>query len=178
MQWYQLISLFKPKTFGTKQFVVSPNSETHEILFVCQGLLRFFYIDDDGAEANKAFIAENEFVCPVALAVLKTPIFYGIQAIEKTVLLSADYNEFILLCEREPIFERIGRKINESVLVQKELRARSFLQKDATQRYLEFINLSPHLAGRIPQYHVASYLGVTEVSLSRIRRSLVRRTNF
>lgn len=176
-QWQLLTSIFQVKVLKNKEYVVLPDSETHEILFVCEGILRFYYIDDEGAEANKAFIVENEFACPVASAILKLPIFYGVQAIENTVLLSANYNDFIKLCDKHPIFERIGRKLNESLLVHKELRARSLLQKDAKGRYLEFIKFSPHLAQRVPQYHIASYLGVTEVSLSRIRNSLAQKAN-
>ena len=176
-QWQILTSIFQAKSLKNKEFVALPGRETHEILFVCEGLLRFYYIDDDGAESNKAFISENEFACPVASAILNLPIFYGVQAIENTVLLSANYNDFIKLCDEQPIFERIGRKLNESLLVHKELRARSLLQKDAKGRYLEFVKFSPHLAQRVPQYHIASYLGVTEVSLSRIRNSLVHQAN-
>jgi CRP-like cAMP-binding protein len=170
-QWRLLTSIFRVRQLKNKEFVDLPNSEAHEILFVCQGLLRFYYINDEGAESNKAFIAENEFACPVASAILKLPIFYGIQAIEPTVLVSAKYKDFIELCDEHPIYERIGRKLNESLLIHKELRARSLLQNDATERYLEFVKKSPHLIERVPQYHIASYLGMTEVSLSRIKNS-------
>lgn len=170
-QWKLLTSIFRVRQLKYKEFVDLPDSEAHEILFVCKGLLRFYYINEEGAEANKAFIAENEFACPVASAILKLPIFYGIQAIEPTVLLSAKYKDFIELCDENPIYERIGRKLNESLLIHKELRARSLLQNDATERYLEFVKKSPHLIERVPQYHIASYLGMTEVSLSRIKNS-------
>ena len=173
-QWSLLASIFQVKTLKNKEYAALPDSEIHEILFVGEGLLRFYYIDEEGAESNKAFIAENDFACPVASAILRLPIFYGVQAIENTVLLSADYNQFIKLCDEHPIFERFGRKLNESLLVHKELRARSLLQKDAKDRYLEFIKFSPHLVQRVPQYHIASYLGVSEVSLSRIRNALAR----
>ncbi len=176
-QWSLLASIFQVKTLKNKEYAALPDSEIHEILFVGSGLLRFYYIDEEGAESNKAFIAENDFACPVASAILRLPIFYGVQAIENTVLLSADYNRFIKLCDEHPIFERFGRKLNESLLVHKELRARSLLQKDAKDRYLEFIKFSPRLVQRVSQYHIASYLGVSEVSLSRIRNSLARQAN-
>ena len=70
------------------------------------------------------------------------------------------------------MFERLGRKLIESLLVRKELRTRSLLQQSAKERYLSFLETYPHLVARIPQYQLASYLGITEVSLSRLKNSM------
>lgn len=70
------------------------------------------------------------------------------------------------------MIERLGRKFVEQVLISKMQRERSFLQNDAKMRYLDFLNHFPDLAQRLSQYQLASYLGVSEVSLSRIRNQL------
>ena len=80
--------------------------------------------------------------------------------------------DFVNLYERDPVFERLGRKFAEWLLIRKELRARSLLQQQAKQRYIAFAQNYPEFVLRVPQYHIASYLGITEVSLSRIKRSL------
>lgn len=149
-----------------------PGANQHEIIFVNQGLLRFYYIDEDGEEANKAFIGENEFAGPLASAVLGLPLYFGIQAVEQTQMLVAQYSDYINLFEQDLIFERLGRKLTETLLVRKELRTRSLLQQNAKERYRSFLETYPNLADRIPQYQLASYLGITEVSISRIKNSL------
>jgi hypothetical protein len=75
------------------------------------------------------------------------------------------------------MIERLGRRLIELVLISKMQRERSFLQGDATSRYLDFIKQHPELTQRIPQYHLASYLGITEVSLSRICGKVAREIN-
>lgn len=80
-------------------------------------------------------------------------------------------SDFVALFEQHPIFDRLGRKLAEWLLIRKELRARSLLQQQAKERYLDFEEQYPDLVKRVPQYHIASYLGITEVSLSRLKRT-------
>src|SRR5262249_51493133 len=96
-------------------------------------------------------------------------------ALEATTLLIAQYADFTDLFDQHPVFDRLGRILVEQQLIRKELRARSLLEQDATQRYLNFVRQESHLVQRVPQYHIASYLGITAVSLSRIRGSLAKK---
>ena len=150
-----------------------PGDETHELLFCCQGVLRFYYLSADGKETNKAFIAENEFAGPLASTMLGLPVYYGIQALEQTDYLVAPLSQFTALYSANPLFERIGRKLAELLLMRKELRMRSMLEQTATERYLDFKAKNPSLINRIPQYQLASYLGISEVSLSRLKNKPV-----
>lgn len=171
-QWQQLAVIFRPRQVEARQFIALPGADQHEILFVNEGLLRFYYVGEDGEETNKAFIGENEFAGPLASAALGLPLYFGIQALEPTQMLVAQYDDYVNLFEQDLVFERLGRKLTETLLVRKELRTRSLLQQNATERYLNFLETYPHLADRIPQYHLASYLGIAEVSLSRLKNSL------
>lgn len=171
-QWQQLAAIFRPRRVEARQFIVLPGADQHEIIFVNEGLLRFYYVGEDGEETNKAFIGENEFAGPLASAALGLPLYFGIEALEPTHMLVAQYNDYVNLFEQDLVFERLGRKLTETLLVRKELRTRSLLQQNATERYLGFLETYPHLAERIPQYHLASYLGIAEVSLSRLKNSL------
>lgn len=137
-------------------------------------MLRFYYVDSEGKESNKAFVTENTFAGSPVSFLLDLPTVYGIQALEATTLLAADYADFNALLDLHPIFDRLGRFFAERLLIRKELRARSLLEQNATERYLNFVKNEPHLLQRVTQYHVASYLGVTEVSLSRLRSSLAK----
>jgi len=170
-QWQQVAGIFKLRQVEARQLLVLPGTTQHEVMFVTQGLLRFYYINEEGEEANKAFIGENEFAGPLASAALNLPLYFGIQALEDTQMLAASYSDYVNLYEQDLIFERLGRKLTETLLIRKELRTRSLLMQNARERYLNFLKTYPHLADRIPQYQLASYLGITEVSLSRLKNS-------
>ena len=152
--------------------VALPGTSAHEVLFVTDGLLRFYYPDDDGRQSNKAFVAEGEFAGALAAAGLGVPILYGIEALEPTRYLAAPYTRWAALVESDPAFERLGRKLAEHLLMRKELKARSLLLQNAAERYRALVDAQPDLVQRVPQYHLASYLGVTDVHLSRVRREL------
>ncbi len=173
-QWDRLASIFEVRTVENQEHLLLPGDRVYELLFVCRGLLRFYYLADDGAESNKAFIAEDMFAGPLAASRLDLPVLYGVQALEPTTLLAARYADFAALFESHPVFDRLGRKLAEWLLIRKEVRQRSLLQQNATERYLDFIAHHPRLAQRVPQYHIASYLGITDVSLSRLRRALAQ----
>ncbi|MCB0196332.1 MAG: Crp/Fnr family transcriptional regulator [Anaerolineae bacterium] len=171
-QWSMLSEIFRVKSVGEQENILLPGDHVHELLFVCSGLLRFYYLSESGTESNKAFIAENTFAGPLAASVLGLPVIYGVQALESSILLVASYTDFVALFNEHPIFDRLGRKLAEWLLIHKELRARHLLQQQAKDRYLGFIEQFPELVDRVPQYHIASYLGITDVSLSRLKRSL------
>lgn len=171
-RWEELASIFRVERAPRGAYLLLPGDEDHDLMFVGRGLLRIYYIDEDGREANKAFPAEDGFAGPLATALLGVPSRYGIQALEDSVLLAARYADYFALLDRHPVFDRLGRRIVEWVLGQRELREQSLLQRDTRQRYHDFREQHPGLVERLPQYHIASYLGVTEVTLSRLKRSL------
>lgn len=169
-RWKRFQAIFRSRTYQKGDHIVSPLSNRYQLLFVERGLLRFFYVSAQGAESNKAFIAEGQFAAPLAAARLGEPILFGVQALEDSLVLEAPWRDFEELCEQDLHFERIARHLATSILIGKEIRQKSLLQDDAAKRYEEFVLRFPELYQRIPQYHIASYLGITEVSLSRLRK--------
>jgi len=173
-EWSMLERIFQVRTVEKGESLLRPGEAAKGILFVCSGLLRYYYRETDGREVNKAFLREDSFSSPLNACALASEIGCGVQALEPTVILIADSAAFNSLYEAHPIFDRLGRKLGEWWMARKELRTRSFQSQDARARYLDFIRLHGDLVQRLPQYHIASYLGITEVSLSRIRRGLAR----
>ncbi|MEL6615221.1 MAG: Crp/Fnr family transcriptional regulator [Bacteroidota bacterium] len=171
-QQVALVALFETRAVAAREPLALPGSDAHDILFVARGLLRFYYPSDDGRESNKAFVAEGEFAGALASANLGVPLLYGIEALEDTAVLVAPYRAFAALMDADPAFERLGRKLAELILSRKERRTRGFLLQSATERYLDLERQRPDLLQRVPQYHLASYLGVTDVHLSRLRREI------
>ncbi|GAB5520790.1 MAG: Crp/Fnr family transcriptional regulator [Rhodothermales bacterium] len=163
-------ALFTIRDVETDALVSLPGTMQHELLFVCKGLLRFYYPGTDGKETNKAFIPADTFAGAYAASALGTPVLYGVQAMEPTRVLVANFAAVRALYDTHPSLDRFGRRLAEWMLMRKEARSRSLLQFNATDRYRQFVDEHPDLVQRVPQYHIASYLGVTEVTLSRLRR--------
>ena len=171
-QWRTFAAIFEVKWLDAGEHLHYPGEEEHKLMFVSSGLLRFYYPTEDGKESNKAFLTEGTFGGALAAAGLGLPLVYGVEALEETSLLAADLSGLSALYDEHPVFDRFGRKLAEHLLMRKELRMRALLQQNAKERYLELRQAQPDLVRRVPQYHLASYLGVTEASLSRLKREL------
>jgi CRP-like cAMP-binding protein len=173
-QWEQLMSVFTELHLARGESHAVPGDKLYELAFVHTGLLRFYYVDEQGDEWNKAFICEGEFGGSLAAKGPGEAITYGVQALEDTVLLRCDLVAFRSLYDEGPAFEHLGRELAELQLRRKETLARNMIQYTAAQRYELLRTRSPWMLQRIPQYHIASHLGITEVSLSRIRHAAVK----
>lgn len=172
--WARFAGIFAPADFEQGAHLVLPGAPLHKLYFVTRGMLRFYYIDAEGREWNKSFAGEGSFAGAFSSYLLALPAPYAIEALERTQLLVAPWASVEALYDSDPSIERLGRRFAEWLAVRKELRERAFLELDATQRYQHFVADHPGLVERLPAYHVASYLGVTEVALSRIKRKLVQ----
>jgi len=167
-----LFNLFHIKKYNASDYVVKPETEKSIVFFIFSGLIRYYYLSEDGKEWNRGFIQEGTMCTTIPKEYLRKFSPYGIQAMEDSVLLIADFHEFELLYNQIPMVERLGRKVIESILISKMNREHSFLQQSAKMRYIDFLEQYPLISTRVPQYHIASYLGITEVSLSRIIKEM------
>lgn len=172
IQWEQLATVFTPLQAERGEQLVLPQEPHHRIYFVANGLLRIYYASADGKQHNKAFIPEGMFAGSLSSCILGRSLGYGIEALETSTLLVARYTAFAALYAKDQAFEHLGRRFAEWLLIRKELREQSFLQASALARYQAFVSDYPELERRVPQYHIASYLGIAEASLSRLRRRL------
>lgn len=174
--WDALAAAFTERSVEARHHLAFAGDPLRDVFFVAQGLLRLYYLDAKGHEWNKSFIAEGGFAGSVASGLLGLPAPYAIEALEPTDVLVASWDALEALYTQHPALERLGRRLAEQIVIKKELRERAFLELDATARYEAFVREQPALAARLPLYHVASYVGVSEVSLSRIRGRLARGT--
>ncbi len=170
-QWAQFTAVFKQMKAKRGTHLVLPNEPHQRIYFVGKGLLRIYYATEDGKEYNKSFIAEGRFGGSLSSCILGRSLGYGIQTLEPCQLLVARYADFAALFDEDLVFERLGRRFAEWLLIKKELREQSFLKESAAERYASFRAMYPALEQRVPQYHIASYLGIAEASLSRLRKT-------
>ena len=172
--WADFERAFGERVVGEGEHLVRAGDALPDVLFVVEGLLRLYYTDREGREWNKTFAGAGAFTGSLASGLLGVPAPFSIQALEPTRVLAARWSALEALYDRHPGLERLGRRVAEQVAVKKEMKERAFLEQTATERYQAFVRERPGLAVRLPLYHIASYVGVTEVSLSRIRGRIAR----
>ncbi|SEW05075.1 cAMP-binding domain of CRP or a regulatory subunit of cAMP-dependent protein kinases [Chitinophaga sp. YR573] len=143
-----------------------------EIIFLTEGIMRIVYYNNKGDEITKYFIDENNFVADVNSYNQGIPSTEYIQAVT-----DCEYIVFAKRAMEELSMTIIGwdaiiAKITVKALAEKVNRISPMMTEDATERYLMFLNNFPMLVNRIPLSYLASYLGVTQSSLSRVRRNI------
>ena len=159
---------------NARDFFVHAGTVQQEIGFVCSGLLRGFYVDNNGDEISVKFIGEGNYATDYSSFITQTPCKYSFQCIERSVMVTLRYQHIQEGYERFPNLERYGRLMAEKVLKIQQARIESFLFDNAEARYLQFIQAHPDLFNRVSLSYLASYLGIERQSLTRIRQKLAR----
>jgi CRP-like cAMP-binding protein len=145
--------------------------------FLENGIIRGFIIDESGNEKSTSFFEEGEFMSTQSLRTQKGVSFYNYQALCRTTLLAFDPMQLKnLLSETKKLIE-IGKAIKERELTRLMNRDNCLMQVKALEKYQKFIEFYPNLERKISQRYIASYLGITPVSLSRIKKSTIRQTD-
>lgn len=157
-----------------KHFFIHANSLQQELGYVYTGLLRAFYVDENGNEITVNFIPENRYATHYSAFISKTPSKYYFQCLEPTILVTLSFEHIQGGYEKHSNIERYGRLVAESVLKYQQKRIESFLFETAEKRYLDFIQENPNLFNRISLSHLSSFLGIERQTLTRIRQKLAR----
>ncbi len=171
---HQLVNIFTPCNVQSGAHLIMPGEAFERIIVVVNGLLRFYVTDEDGNEWNKNFLFEHSISGPLAEHSEPWPGFYGLQALEDCTVLLAPVNQFRNLVNNDVNLDQTIRHYVSALLQRKANRLTGFQRLNATGRYLEFCKEYSAVIRRIPQYHIASFLGISEVSLSRLRSQLTK----
>ncbi|MBH5319629.1 Crp/Fnr family transcriptional regulator [Paenibacillus sp. GSMTC-2017] len=171
-EWHTLGQLMTHKRVAKGDYWVRAGDEVDSIALCVNGLFRLFYTTPDGKEFNKSFCKRHDFIAPYSSILQRVPSYFSIQALVDSEILVMRYEDFISLYERNASWDRFGRIIAEQLFIKKETRERELLLLTAEERYFNFLEQYGQLAAEIPQYHIASYLGITPVALSRIRKRI------
>lgn len=139
--------------------------------YIISGTLKAFYINADTGQEEILYFATDEWwATDIESFRRQEPSIYNIQALEKTELLQINFASFQRMLEQIPALERYFRIILESYLGTLQRRIIMNNVHNAESRYLDFLQNYPKLAAKVPQYLIASYLGISAEFLSRIRR--------
>ncbi|PZU85855.1 MAG: Crp/Fnr family transcriptional regulator [Chryseobacterium sp.] len=165
--------LFIQKELKKGDYFVTDGEVAKEIAFLEAGIIRAFYRNNLGVEYNKHFFFNPCFIGGYSSLITGLPNQIIQQALTDCSLQVARFSEVEDLYKDYPDIERAARILAELFFVQKEQREIEIVLLDADERYKMFQKDFPHLEQLIPQYHIASYLGVTPTQLSRIRKKII-----
>jgi CRP-like cAMP-binding protein len=170
-EWSAALSRFRQVRVPRDGFFYRPGDRPDRLGFVASGLFRVFFSTESGDERILVFRGEGRLLSGFTASFSGGESWYGIQALEDSVLLCADADASDIRGLAE-CWRRVYSRYMELLFEEKGRREREFLSDDAETRYRNFLERYPGLEGRLAQYHVASYLGITPVALSRIRKRM------
>ncbi|MEL6810158.1 MAG: Crp/Fnr family transcriptional regulator [Bacteroidota bacterium] len=166
------ISLLKERKLKKKEFLLRQGEIARYNYFTTKGCLKIYKIDDNGAEHISMFAIEDWWSGDIASFITQQPANYFIQALEESEVLQMSKENFDLLFEKIPKFERFYRILYERSLVSFIRQSNQNISLKAEDRYHNFIKKYPSLPQRISQKNIAAYLGVTPEFLSVLRKKM------
>ena len=158
-------------TLKKNDILIRIGDKNSYIFFVVSGILRDYYIDDDGNDVTRFFSYEGG-LCGGESLISNEPSAICTEALEDCILLRCSVSDFTEIIVNNSEATKAYIWLLESSLAYKIHRENSFLIKSAAERYIDFKRENPDIEKRVNQKYIASYLGITPVSLSRIRRAL------
>lgn len=156
-------------------FLLRQNEYCKNTFFVESGLLRQYALDSKGKEHTISFAPENWLVTDRESVYFDQPSAYNIQALEDSKVIMLGENFLESLSQKIPSFTEFNNKLLHNHIRHLQNRIKHLLSSSAEERYLAFVNMYPDILLRVPQTMIASYLGITPESLSRVRKELARK---
>jgi CRP-like cAMP-binding protein len=170
-QWAFVFKHFKPKITKRNEVLLEKGKTSQYIYFVVKGCIRIFLISDDGQESTRILIFEGMFGTAFPSFVLRQPSAAAIQSVEASEILMISYDDFQTLLREVPGWEKMYRLTLEKGYIESILRIESLISMDAKERYNILMASNPKLILRLPNKIVADYLGISQETLSRLKRS-------
>jgi CRP-like cAMP-binding protein len=165
-------TLFKPKMLRKRQYLLQEGNVCRYQAFVEKGILRSYTVDEKGAEHILQFAAEGWWIADLYSFLTDEPSKFAIDATEDAEVLLIDKPSWNELMQTAPKFEHYFRILLQNHLISTQRRVMQSLAESAEEKYLKFTISYPDCAQRLPQHMIASYLGITRETLSRVQKGL------
>lgn len=166
----QVSRLFVPDRLEKGEYFVKKGQHAKEIAFLEEGIVRAYYIDQEGKEYNKTFFSAPSIIGSYASLISKKENQVAQQALTPCIIWRASFQKVEALSAGNYEIERLRRTIAERFFLSNEKKEIEMAMLDAEHRYEILQKEYPGIEQRIPQYHIAAYLGISATQLSRIRR--------
>ncbi len=165
-------AIVEERRIKRKSFIVQPGFICKHQSHIVSGALRSFFITPDGNEHTIAIAIDDWWISDFYSYTSQTPASLYVEALEDCVIQQIAYENVERICDEHPRFERFFRLVAQKAFAFSQRRALSNIGKTAEERYLEYSEMYPQIIQRIPQYIIASYLGMTPEFLSKIRKNI------
>ena len=163
---------FKKIILEKGDFFIKQNKVSKQIAFINSGILRTYYINDKGEEITSCFCTENNFASSYKSFILQSSSNLAMVALEKTELLVINFDDLNKLYHQSSNWQTIGRLVAEKEFIVMEQYASILNNETAKEKYLRLLKEQPEIIQKSPINYIASYLGVTRRTLSRIRKEI------
>jgi len=172
--WQALMKIAKFRSLAKHSYLYRSSEVPHSYAYIYQGLIRCFSCDAKGSEYNKNFFDEGMFPGSMTALLTSTPSKHVFEVLEDTLIIEINFAGYRkLMIEKNDLKLFQIYYLEKNWLLTKDAREVEIVQDDATARYLRFVEKHPSLVERLPQYHIASHLGITPTQLSRIRKKII-----
>ncbi len=158
--------------YSTRDTFLKTGERNDQLGLITSGVFRYYFYDENGSEITAHFMDVNEFVGNVACFFEYSISAGTIEALTDCEVIQISKSNWDICKNEIKDWEVIFQKIINNVLIKKTNFQRSLLNNTATESYLKFLNYYPELSNKVPLQHVASYLGMTPFSLSRVRKTI------
>ncbi|MDF7811934.1 Crp/Fnr family transcriptional regulator [Hymenobacter sp. YC55] len=173
-EWAPLAAGLQARQLARRELFVTQGKPSTDLCLVLSGACRLFYTRPDGEEKTTYFFFENHLMGSYQSCLTGQPSAFSIEALAPTELLVFPYALLVALYDEWPVYERFGRLLAEYLLLGTDARLAELLLLSPEQRYQALLRShKTKILERVPQHYIASYLGITPVSLSRIRARLM-----
>jgi len=162
------------KTFKKGEFILMEGEILNFCYFIIKGCVREYYIKD-GEEKITNFYIEQDPISSMTGNITKTPSKYFLECLEDTIVSSSTVEQEEAMFEKFPKFETLCREKVEEMLGEQHQRFADYMTSTPTERYLQLREKKPELLDRVPQYQLASFIGVKPETLSRIRKKISKK---
>lgn len=173
---FELIKKYSfEKSFDKKELLAEAGVDCKYQYFILEGSAYSYYVNEKGDKNVIELAIEEYWITDAASYFTGKPAVSTIETLEPTTALLINRKDYDKLCCSHPLFDKFFRILLQNALASLHQRIAKTISEEAEIRYQEFSDKYPHFIQRIPQYLIASYLGIKPQSLSRIRKNLIQR---
>jgi CRP-like cAMP-binding protein len=172
----RLVAIIQTRKVKKRQFIVQPGFVCQHRTYVVKGAFKVYYLDQEAKEHTVSIGIEDWFVTDFHSYITQTPAMLYAEALEDSLIFQMKYDEIEPLCKEIHRLSEYFRLTTEKAFAFSRRRIISNISKTAEERYFEYVQKYPQIARRVPQYVLASYLGISAEFLSKIKSRQARKS--